>query len=435
MSKSPFPDNPRLFDEVRLLNDISEMILNKGNLSSTAEEILKLIDNRVRSLFYVFLLVENDELVLKSYKTEAVKKLQKIINFDVFDIRYPMRQKETLITQCVNECKIVQSDRLKDFYYPVFKPAFLLDSIQKVLGVRLVVALPVRHGSKAVGAISFGTAQPRLNEDQLQLLQLYANLSGIAIDNSRTYQELQMKYEQERTTTSMLSHELKTPIAIAHNSSQLLKRYVQGRKDQLGDMVPEFNNLHEEIDSSVKRLNYICGSIFNLIESEDKDMSVVHQLDIEKQLEQILEEYRRKSESKGLDFSYDMQIAPGTFYGGGVQFEQIVIILLDNAVKYTRKGRIDLHIIMDGKSIFCSVTDTGPGIPKNKRKSIFQRFYRHKSLANRNLNNIEGLGLGLYVAKRMAERLSGTIEVYDNPIERGTQFHVKVPVYKQAPGA
>lgn len=433
MIKSSFAHNPRFFDEVRLLNDISEMILKKGNLSSTAEEILKLIDNRVRSLFYVFLLVEGNQLVLKSYKTEAVKKLQKIIPFDVFDVRYPLEEKQALITQCVNDCALVQSKRLRDFYYPVFRPALLLDTIQKALGIKLVVALPIRHGSKAIGAISFGTDQPRLSDEQLQLLQLYANLSGIAIDNSRKYQELQNKYEQEKTTTSMLSHELKTPIAIAHNSSQLLKRYVHGRSEQLGDMAGEFTSLQEEIDASVKRLNYICGSIFSLIDSEDKDTSVIHKLDLERQLEQILDVYRQKAEAKGLDFSYDMQVAPGEFYGGGVQFEQIVTILLDNAVKYTRRGGIHLRITMDGKNLLCSLTDTGPGIPKAKRGQVFQRFYRHKSLANRNLHDVEGLGLGLYVAKRLAEKLSGSIEVYDNPIGRGTQFRVDVPVYDTMP--
>ena len=96
--------------------------------------------------------------------------------------------------------------------------------------------------------------------------------------------------------------------------------------------------------------------------------------------------------------------------------------LLDNAVKYTPAGgRITLEAIP--YQLFCriDVTDTGPGIPEAERAKVFQRFYRSPAAYE-----TEGVGIGLYLARRIAEEQGGYIKVSSQP-GRGSCFSVYLP--------
>lgn len=426
---------PFAAEQFNLLNNITQRILGNEDLQSTSKTILDTLKTHMDAYGGVIYLPEKDSPHLVTFAYSSTSKINNALGDIVSNVsqyRFPVMD-SPLISRCYKENQHYTSNRLSDFYDPVIS-ARRVDIIQKLLGVKLGVVFPIRLENKPRGVLFVAFKQYQsLTPLQTSLLTFYANLSGIAIDNSLKYKELTSKYQQEKITTSMLNHELKTPIAIAHNSSQLLKRYVQNQRDKLGDMEKDFTSLQEEIDDSVKRLNYICGSIFGLIDSESKDMSVVHKLDLERQLEQVVQTYRQRAEEKGLDFLYKIDAVSGEFYGGGVQLEQVITILLDNAVNYTSKGSVSLNIQMDRQKIFCEVTDTGSGIPNSKKKAVFQRFYRNQSWSRKRPKGLQGLGLGLYVAQRIVERLQGSIEVHDNPVARGSQFWVEIPVYDGPP--
>ncbi len=365
-------------NDVLFLQDISKMILTKGNLSSTSSNILELISQKVKTLFYVYFLIDdNNNLVLQSFTTGAHKILQKIIPFDVFKIKYPLTMKDTLITQCVNKGKIVQSHKLRRFFSPVFKPGALLDLIQKLLGIKSCVGIPILHGEKVIGAIAFGSRKKQLNKRELDMLALYANLSGIAINNSIQFEKLEKQYEIEKTTTSILSHELKTPIAIAHNSSQLIYFLLEKSKKNMDEATHrELSAKAKDIQESINRMAEICNSIFSLREVEAKVPQDIHKLNLEQQLEAIIRNFQRKAENKGIAFEVYITSSNKKYYGGIVQLEQIITILLDNAIKYTKKGAVVLEIVLNNKELQAIVRDTGVGIPEKEHDKIFEQFYR-----------------------------------------------------------
>lgn len=116
-------------------------------------------------------------------------------------------------------------------------------------------------------------------------------------------------------------------------------------------------------------------------------------------------------------------------YGAGIHFEQIIAILLDNAVKYTKSGTITLKLSQPTKKLYCSVRDTGVGIEEDKRKVIFERFYRDRNDRNENLSGTPGLGIGLYIAIKIIKYMKGSIKLKNNPEGEGTEFIVEVPIY------
>jgi signal transduction histidine kinase len=135
--------------------------------------------------------------------------------------------------------------------------------------------------------------------------------------------------------------------------------------------------------------------------------------------------YEGRAQKKGLKFESSIKIPKkAQFTGKAIQFEQVVSTILDNAIKYTDHGKVELKISVSPKLLKAEIFDTGSGIPKKEREAIFERFNR-LSQGNK---SVQGLGLGLYMARKIIDELKGKIHVEDNPkAKTGTKFIVKIP--------
>jgi signal transduction histidine kinase len=103
--------------------------------------------------------------------------------------------------------------------------------------------------------------------------------------------------------------------------------------------------------------------------------------------------------------------------------EQLVINLLDNAIKYTNEGEITVGAESNGDMLTFTVTDTGPGIPKDDIPMIFSRFYRVDKSRSRELG---GTGLGLSIVKNIVLLHNGDIKV-ESALGQGSTFIVRMP--------
>ena len=104
--------------------------------------------------------------------------------------------------------------------------------------------------------------------------------------------------------------------------------------------------------------------------------------------------------------------------GDAVRLQQLMYILLDNAIRYTEKGAINCLLTSSEKRISITIRDTGSGIPSKNLPYIFDRFYRVDSTRNR-----EGSGLGLAIAKTIVDAHGGKIEV-KSEVNVGTMFTI-----------
>ena len=145
---------------------------------------------------------------------------------------------------------------------------------------------------------------------------------------------------------------------------------------------------------------------------------------LESFLESIAEEYTRKANDKGLMFDKDFMGCGITALGDADRIRQIVINILENAVKFTRTGCIKLQASYEDGALSLQVKDTGIGMDENTTQRIFQPFER----AAPDLDS-EGFGLGLSITKGLVNLFGGRLSV-SSQVGKGSEFKVEIPLRK-----
>ena len=233
-------------------------------------------------------------------------------------------------------------------------------------------------------------------------------------------EKLEMLDQSRNQFVSNASHELKTPLA----TMKILLESIIYQPEMDADMRTEFlSDINKEID----RLNSIIGDLLTLVSMDSKTMRLnrttfslaqlvtdnAHRLDLVMQ--------QRKQELKlHLSDRCDM-------YADSAKLTQVVYNLMENASKYTQEGgTIRVRLIRSGRDAILTVTDNGPGIPKEDQAHIFDRFYRVDKARSRETG---GTGLGLSIVHQMVLMHGGTVSV-DSEEGKGATFTVELPIHQ-----
>jgi signal transduction histidine kinase len=156
------------------------------------------------------------------------------------------------------------------------------------------------------------------------------------------------------------------------------------------------------------------------------------QLNLANLVEEAIEEMQVRAESKShtlflSNVSNTILDLPLLVSADSDKLKQILINLIDNAIKYTPEGgTIDVSIRRSGKEAIISIRDTGVGIPKNLLSRIFEKFQR---LEGSYVKDSEGTGLGLYIVKELTKAHGGRIWV-DSKVNEGSIFSFSLPLYR-----
>lgn len=142
---------------------------------------------------------------------------------------------------------------------------------------------------------------------------------------------------------------------------------------------------------------------------------------------EVIDMHRSLIEEKGLELQVELPEVSQAWIGDPVLLRQILINLVSNAIKYTTTGHVSVSLRYgtEGNSIAArfEVTDSGPGIPKDKQDYIFEKFTR---LSKPGESQVSGTGLGLAIASEMARLMKGTLEL-DDRVKSGASFVLKLP--------
>lgn len=218
---------------------------------------------------------------------------------------------------------------------------------------------------------------------------------------------------------SNVTHELKTPLTS-------IKGFVDTLKNGAIDNPVVAIKFLDIIDIEAERLYGLIQEILTLseIESRDKDInisrvSIVHIVDTSKKILQSL------ADKKRIELNFTIENGIIDLLCNKERISQLLINLVDNAIKYTEKGKIDVEFNNISNILVITVKDTGIGIPENSISRIFERFYRVDKGRSR---KIGGTGLGLSIVKHIVILYKGKIEV-TSKLGEGSEFKVTLPIF------
>ena len=216
---------------------------------------------------------------------------------------------------------------------------------------------------------------------------------------------------------STASHDLKNPIMTIAGFSQLIPK--------IGPLDPKQVEFVERIQAAAGHMREL---VQNLLDLAKMDMGVdlkMENVELNALATDIADEFQPQAEAKNQTLNLEKTLDEIVVRGDSLQLRQALRNLVGNAIKYTPAGgSIDLTVKKEETSVFIQVKDTGHGIPADDLPFIFDRFYR---VRNEAVKDIEGNGLGLAIVKSIIEKHGGQISVESEP-GKGSCFYFTLPL-------
>jgi len=226
--------------------------------------------------------------------------------------------------------------------------------------------------------------------------------------------------EMKTDFTNNITHELKTPIAVAYAANDALLNFNQAENKTQRD---KYLRIGQE---QLQRLSGLVEQIL-LMSMERRKMFHLHPETVcmKEMLTPLIELHKLKA---GKPVTFDVNIEPESLnlFVDRTHFSNILSNLIDNAIKYSKeKAEVNIYCRRTSDTeIIVSVSDSGIGIATDKIPHVFDKFYR---VPNGNIHNTQGYGLGLFYVKTMIEKHGGSVTVNSEP-GHGSTFTLKVPV-------
>lgn len=235
-------------------------------------------------------------------------------------------------------------------------------------------------------------------------------LAGAALVYRAVWKQMKLSQQQQNFMMAV-THELKSPIAVAKLNLETLRKHKLDEEKRL--------KLLDTTIRETNRLDQLCNNILLASQFEhQKYQPFLEQLDFSRLLQNGLEELQ----SRIVSHPIKTDIAPYIWLNADKFMMQLMLNnLVENAVKYAPKGsEINVRLFIEGETLKLTVADEGEGIPLAERNKIFLKFYR---IGNENTRKSKGSGLGLYLTQKIVEQHGGSITVRDNA-PKGTCFEI-----------
>ena len=214
------------------------------------------------------------------------------------------------------------------------------------------------------------------------------------------------------------SHNLRTPLTA-----------IQGYLDNLlstGQLSPEVRETLQVVAASGNRLNTFAEDILTVsrLEAGEKLMGERSPADLNKLLDSVAKDFTALAKEKKLVFSADLGVNACMVVMSAPHVRAAIWNLLDNALKFTKQGTINLRLQTEAQYARITISDTGAGISPEEIPKLFTKFHRGTSTME---YNYEGTGIGLYITKLIIEQHGGIIKV-DSKLGTGTTVTLRLPL-------
>ena len=230
--------------------------------------------------------------------------------------------------------------------------------------------------------------------------------------------------QQKTDFVSNVSHELKTPLT----SIRMFAELMQNGRPETAEKAPQYLRI---IMVEAERLTRLINNVLDFAKLERRQKRFDKKpLDLHAVLARTWESHELHLRESGFQTRWQAAAPPYPVVGDEDALAQILVNLFSNAEKYAGANKdVELHSYLDGDHVCVSVLDRGVGVPKGDERKIFEAFYRaHDSLSS----GIQGSGLGLTLAQRLAREHDGEITVHARE-GGGSNFTLRLPLSKTSP--
>ena len=346
------------------------------------------------------------------------------------------RDDDNISVQAIKDQKMVSSDSFYDSVTPALNKAVAF-AIQKLAGIKSVICVPVYSEEKVIGVIDFILAKKAedVTDIEKEMMKSLANQVGIVYRNLTLYNEIQKaNYDLKQANIrlkkldetkseflSIASHQLRTPLT---GIKGYLSMVLEG---DFGQVQPRIKGVVQEVYQNTDRLTRLVNIFLNVSRIESGRFEITRKdADIIKLIEGVIKTLQLNADQKKLKLSFHKpKEALPVIKIDQEKIQDVLLNLVDNAIKYTPKGKIDVFIEKTGQALKITIQDTGVGMKKGEDKELFKKFVRGEGIAQINTG---GSGLGLFIAKKIVEAHQGKIWAESEGKDMGSKFIFTLPL-------
>ncbi len=266
-------------------------------------------------------------------------------------------------------------------------------------------------------------AQRDLSQQHLPLNLAEVWSAGVAAwedqeaERSRRVRAEQNAFSQ-REFLSTVSHEIRNPLTVIFANISMLR--LRAERDDDRDLLQRLSAL----EKAGRHLRDLVSDVLDLAKAEAGHIKVeLDWFDVAGLLEEAEDIGISLTQESGVMFILDAPSDVGRMFGDRLKLKQILLNLIGNAAKFTKKGRITLRVESMPASLVFTVEDTGPGMPADRLDNLFKAF---SQIGGSNAPRAEGTGLGLYISERYVRMLGGRLAV-NSRLGEGSSFDFTLP--------
>lgn len=239
---------------------------------------------------------------------------------------------------------------------------------------------------------------------------------------AKNIKPLEILFAREHEFTADASHELRTPLTVLSLGVESLQNDDESKLSGFAQEVLR------DMQHETKYMSGLIEALLTLARGDEENTPLARaKVDLTEVAVKVCNKMRPLAAKKGLGLEYAAGDAPQVFIlGDKNKMEQLLIIFIDNAIKYSESGTITVTVDADSMHAVIKVMDEGIGISESDAQKIFERFYRVDKARSRAAG---GFGLGLNIARIIVVRHGGTVSVKPRS-PHGSIFTVRLPLYR-----
>jgi len=394
---------------------------------------------------------EKEEIRCLSPKDHRiVKKVLGLVGDKLGEISFPLDAPENSALQAIKNHQIIYRKNLEEILIGLEPPLpkSLIGEIQKSIGFKKMVGVPLVAERELLGALIGFTQESHIDQQTVKSLDAFANQAALILETALLIQKLRQANEDLKEANRVkseflatMSHELRTPLTAIIGFSELLMEGVMGKMSE-----EQMDSLREVLNNGATLLDMI-NNLLDMAKVEAGKMELeIHPFDLSDLLQRLTQTIASLVHRKNHELVLDLPKNVPPIQADEKKVQQVLLNLLSNAIKFTPEGgKISIELkhyngrkwwekaswqkkivdtqIFEKGAFELSVRDTGMGIKKENLSKVFEMFAQADSSVTRSHG---GTGLGLTLAKQFVELQKGLIWV-ESEYGKGATFTVIVP--------